>query len=297
MKILNICVKDYAGVGIGLTEAINAHTDHGARHLCMEPHHFRYKTDLCIKDPDGMRHWNLWADVVNCHVYPRPLARAGVRPLPLIMTQHGSYFRSKSEKCRRQNSEWGVKRTLCTTPDLTKYGAEWLPTAIPQKKYLRKRRMYYRQAKRVVCQTPSNPTKKDSAQIQELLGGRGDIQVLISHGQPHLRVLQDTAMADIFIDRFKLGLGVSGLEAAAMGIPVIACSSTEDEALIIGEVGYLPYYKAPLRELVAAVDALLSSESLYREYSDRSLQYIQDFHNYPVVAKRYAAICEEVLVG
>lgn len=297
MRLLNICNIDYAGVGIKLTEAVNRHTGHEARHLCMEPHRFLYRTDIVTKDPGEMRRWILWADVVNCHVYPRPLARAGVRPRALIMTQHGSYFRSKSEKCRRQNGKWGAKRTLCTTPDLTRYGAEWLPTAIPMEKYLEKRRMYWRQARRVICQTPSNPAKKDSAQIRELLGDRQDIQVIIGHGKPHDKILDFTVMADIFIDRFKLGLGVSGLEAAAMGIPVIACSGVEDEALIIGEVGYLPYYKASLRELVAAVDALLSSESLYREYADRAQQYIRDFHDYPVVARRYAAICEEVLNG
>lgn len=296
MRILNICNKDFAGVGIKLTEAVNQHTDHEARHLCMEPHHFQYREDIRTKDPKEIRHWVMWADVVNCHVYLRPLARIGIRPSALIMTQHGSHFRSKSEKCRQQNLKWGVRRTLCTTPDLVKYGAEWLPTAIPARRYMGMRRLPPG-GPPLICQTPSNPRKKNSAEIVDLLGGRSDWRLVIAHHLSHRDALHVKAGADIFIDRFELGLGVSGLEAAAMGIPAIADASAEDEALIVKEVGYLPYYKATLGELEGTIDALWGSKSLYDEYADRGIRYIQDFHDYPVVAKRYAAICEEVLGG
>lgn len=296
MKILNICQKDYAGVGIKLTEAVNAHTKHKARHLCMEAHHFQYPMDICTRSMDEMRHWIKWADVVNCHVYQRPLSYAGMRPKKLIMTQHGSYFRSKTEKAKGQNKKWNARRVLGTTPDLVKYGATWLPTAIPVARYERMRRSHG--GKPIVCQTPSNPAKKNTAEIKSVLGERKDIiRLVLAHHMTHDEVLREKAVADIFIDRFRLGLGVSGLEAAAMGIPVIACSSVEDEKYILDEIGYLPYYKASLKTLNDAIDKLLNYPTLYKEYAERGKKYVLDFHDYPVVAKRYAAICEEVLCG
>lgn len=153
--------------------------------------------------------------------------------------------------------------------------------------------------KPIVCQTPSNPKRKitNTARIRDLLGGREDLRLVLAHHLPHEDALCAKAVADIFIDRFSFGLGVNGLEAAAMGIPVIACSSAEDEKYILGEIGYLPYYKASLKTLEAAIDELLSKQTVYEEYADRGRQYIRDFHDYLVVAKKYADICEEVLRG
>lgn len=290
---MNLCRVDYAGVGIKLTEAMNLHTNHEARHLCMEPHHFQYPTDIVTKDSNQIRLWMRWADIVSCHVYPRPLGN--FRPKHLIMIQHGSYFRNKTEKVKRSHKEWNVKKVLGTTPDLVKYGAAWLPTAIPADRYFKMRRSHG--GKPIVCQAPSNPKKKNTAEIESILGGRDDLQLLICHHMPHEESLKKRAVADVFIDRFRLGLGVSGLEAAAMGIPVIACSGAEDEKYILGEIGYLPYYKATLKSLEAAVDEILSKQTVYKEYADRGRQYILNFHDYPVVARRYEVICLEILSG
>lgn len=297
MRILNICHQDYAGVGINLTDAVNQCTNHQARHLCEKPHHFQYKVDICSTNPNHMRTWIKWADVVNCHVYTRPLAHAGLKPpLPnLIMTQHGRWFRKRTDRCRADNKKWGAKRVLCTTTDLTRNGAEWIPTAIPLAKYSGMRRG--NKGLPIICQSPSNPKKKDTAWIEGLFKDRKDLRLRIVHHTPHDQVLRSIADADILIDRFDLGLGVSGLEAAAMGIPVIAGAPKKYEGEIIKHVGYLPYYRASLRTLADAVDALLSDRALYEEYSERSTVYIRDFHDYPVVAKKYAAICEEVLSG
>lgn len=295
MKILNVCHVDYAGVGINLTDAVNQCTDHEARHLCETPHHFGFKTDICTDDPAQMRKWIKWADVVNCHVYTRPLARAGMKPpLPnLIMTQHGRLFRTQADRCRADHKKWGAKRVLCTTADLTRNGATWIPTAINFTALARMRRG--NKGVPIVCQTPSNPARKDTAKIVRILGSRRDVRLRIIHHKPHRKVLRAIRVADILIDRFDLGLGVSGLEAAAMGIPVIAGAPKKYEDEIIKHVGYLPYYKASIGTLGEAVDALLSNQELWKEYSERSTEYIRTVHDFPVVAEKYVAICEEVM--
>lgn len=295
MKILNICHQDYAGVGINLTDAVNQCTNHQARHLCEKPHHFKYKTDIVTADPKETRKWIKWADIVNCHVYPRPLARAGMRPplRNLIMTQHGRNFRKHTDRCRANNERWGARRVLCTTADLTRNGAEWLPTAINHAALSRMRRGNKKLP--IVCQTPSNPGRKYTTEIEKLFGDRKDIRLRIIHHTPHRKVLRAIRDVDVFIDRFDLGLGVSGLEAAAMGIPVIAGAPKKYEDEIVKHVGYLPYYKATIATMGEAVDALLSRQKLRAEYSARSTEYIKTFHDFPVVAEKYVKICEEIL--
>lgn len=297
MKILNICRKDYAGVGIKLTQAVNRHTNHEARHLCTQIHGLGFEHDIATSDKHQMQKWLRWADVVNCHVYLRPLVEAGYFPKNLMLTWHGTHYRGKSKRCHESCRKHKVKKTLCTTADLTRYGsAEWLPTAIPVAQY-RAMRTKRKGGKPIVCQTPPrgrDSTKTHPQAVIQALGGRKDIDLRVSDKMPHAQCLRYKASADIFIDRFILGLGVNGLEALAMGIPVIAYAQPEDKACIMKEVGYLPYYPAAISQLADAVDNLLSNPAVYKEYADRATAYMLEFHDYPVVAARYAKICAAV---
>ncbi|GAG55578.1 unnamed protein product [marine sediment metagenome] len=130
--------------------------------------------------------------------------------------------------------------------------------------------------------------------VMKTLGGRKDIVLRVGNMMKHQACLKYKATADVFIDRFVLGLGVNGLEALAMGIPVIAHARPKDEECILREVGYLPYYDAPPARLADAVDILLSDTAVYQEYVDRATEYMAKFHDAPVVAKRYAQICAGV---
>lgn len=295
MKILNLCERDYAGVGIALTRALQKHAgkEHQARHLCLNVHRFRYATDLVTRDIEELHRWIKWADVVNTHVTFGPVRIGDHPPKPkkLVITFHGTHYRGKHEALHRKMRKMGVRVALCTTADLTKYGvARWIPTAIPMDRYAKMRRGH--PGKPIVMQVPSNPKRKNTAEIYKLLSGREDFRMITVHHRFHNEALHHMASADILIDRFKLGVGVSGLEGMAMGIPVIANASPEDEKLILKHVGYLPYYKAGLNDLAVVVEALLSDKALYRSYVERGRQYIRDFHDYPVVAKRYMEIVE-----
>jgi glycosyltransferase involved in cell wall biosynthesis len=90
---------------------------------------------------------------------------------------------------------------------------------------------------------------------------------------------------------------VSGLEALAMGIPTIADATPDAEEWIERLIGYIPYYKASPKELPDAIEALLSDDALYNEYAEKGLEYIRQFHDYLVVARKYVEICERVCLG
>jgi len=302
MKILNMCDADYTGGAYRLVEAVNRETKHEARHMCMVHHPFGYPVGVQTRDPDVVRGLVEWADIVNVHATFRPLRVGGMKelkPRNLMITHRGRYYRRNSKHVNASAAGRGVKRQLCSTADLTRYGPViWMPTAIPQDRYkaLRKKRRHSSELP-IVCQAPSNPRMKRTDEVRELLGGRTDIRLMIVSGRHHDVVMRRIAKATIFVDRFRIGLGTGGLEAAAMGIPVIAWADRADEACILREVGYLPYYKSTMEDLPVAVDDLLSSPSLYSEYAERGQEYIRTFHDYPAIARRYVTICEEIVGG
>lgn len=298
MRILQVCDSDYAGVGIKLTQAINRTTKHKARHIRMVSHRFGYPHDIQTRDPEEVKKWVEWADVVNTHVTFRPLRQRGtpmLRPRCLLMTHHGSHYRGHHQKINEHAKRHGVKRQLCTQPNLLAFGdLTWVPIAIPVDEY----RKYRRRPKRkrpLIVQTPSNPKRKRTKELTEMLGGRKDVEFLVvEKNTPNHEVLSIVGQADLVIDQFARGYGVSGLEAMAMGIPVISHAEPWARKLIFQEVGYLPYYETALEDVPKVVTALLDSR-VYKQWSEISTEYIRAFHDYPVVAKRYIEVCREAL--
>jgi hypothetical protein len=303
LKILNICDADPAGVGSALTEAVNEHTDHKARHIRMVPHRFGYPKDIETRNPDAVREWVEWADIVNVHCNFRPLRMNGtaqLRPKRMMITYHGRHYRRHHWRMHISAKKAGATWSLCTTPDLYQYGgAEWLPQPIPMDRYAEMRRGHERGKKPVICQTPSEPTREGQGtdKVKIYLGYQADWVLDIAFDVPHTEALQRKAKADIFIDRFDLGLGVSGLEALAMSIPTIADATPDAEAEIKRLVGYIPYYKASPKELPDAIDALLGDDALYNEYAERGQEYIRQLHDYPAVAEKYVEICRKVIAN
>jgi len=295
MKILNICDSDPAGVAFRLTEAVRECTDHQAHHIRMVSHKFGYPYDMQTRNPGRIQRWVEWADVVTVHDKFGPLRQYGTKQLQppnLIVMCHGGVYGETFEGCAQKDAKYNVKRRLCTNAHLVALGAEWLPIAVPVEKYatLKRRRC----GKPIVCQAPTSE-RKNVSEVRAILGKRPDIKLRIIENTPHHQCLLLKAEAAICVDQFRLGYGTNALEAWAMGIPVVAHAEAWVEKYILGEIGYLPYYDAPLNKLSAAVEHLLGNVAVYKEYVERGQKYVKEFHDYPVVAARYANICEEVL--
>lgn len=290
MKILNIQYKDYAGMSIRLTDAINRHTKHESRQLTMRGHGYRYPFDIRTNDKDEICKWIDWADIVNCWGHRTPLVVTGKTPEKLIIIHRGTKFRGKPLAGRAAAKKYNAAELVCT-PDLLVYpGLQWLPNAVPVDEWAKLRRTHT--GKPIVCQTPSSLKKKNTAGIIKALSNKKDIELLIFRGRWQ-GVMNQKAVVDIYLGPFTTGYGMSSLEAWAMGIPVITHVEEKNVELILGEVGYLPHYESTLENLPHAVDALLKNKALYREYSELGKKYVREFHDYPVVAKRFISFCEE----
>ncbi len=293
MRILNICIRDYAGLTFRLTDAINKHTEHESRQLIMAKHKWGYPYDIFTKDGDEIRKWIDWADVVNCWGQTYPLRVAGKIPDKLIITHVGSYFRRSPEERHKEALELGAKELVCT-PDLLIFPEfMWLPNAAPVDEWAKMKREH--SGKPIVCQSPSSQKRKNTQEIRRLLRYKENIELEIIRLNQWEECMRRKAMADIYLGSFNIGYGMSSLEAWAMSIPVINYIVSPHRELNLREIGYLPYYESPIERLSEAVDALLEDRLLYEKYAKLGYEYVKAFHDYPVVAEKFTLYCEELI--
>lgn len=293
MNILNICSTDFAGLGFRLTAAVNRHSHHKARHLALSPHAFGYPFDIVTLRTSTIRRWVNWADVVNCWSNIKALELCKTIPKKLIWTYVGSRFRRNHRSVLKKARELKAKELVCT-PDLLRYGKfEWLPNAVPVTEWLKMKTPH--SGKPIVCQSPSNKSKKNTVAILKQISGKKNVKILIINKVKWQECMRLKSKADIYIGEYNLGHGMSQLEAMTMKIPVITKLKPENRISVKKAVGYIPHYTCPMNKLSEGIDCLLSSKKLYIKYSALGFKYVKQFHDYPVVAKKFISICEEVI--
>lgn len=293
MNILNLCSTDFAGLGIRITDAINKHSSHKARHLALSPHAFGYPFDIITLRPATIRKWVNWADVVNCWSNIKALELCKTFPEKLIWMFVGSRFRRNHRRVIKRAKELNAKMLVCT-PDLQRYGKfEWLPNAVSVDEWFKMKKSH--SGKPIVCQSPSSKVRKSTNAILKQISGKKNVKILIIHKVNWQECMRLKSKADIYVGDYTLGHGMSQLEAMAMKIPVISKLKPECEDLVIRAIGYLPHYNCPIHKLSEGIDCLLSDKKLYRKYSDLGFKYVRQFHDYPVVAKKFVSICEELM--
>lgn len=292
MKILNICIRDYAGIAARLSDAVNKFTEHNSRQLIMAEHKWGYPYDILTKDMCKIREWVDWADVVNCWGQTYPLRVTGKIPEKLIITHVGSYFRNNPKERHDEALKLGATELVCT-PDLSIFeGLRWLPNVVPVDEWFKMKEKH--NGKPIVCQSPSSLEMKRTPEILAQLHLKSNIELLIINKTKWRECMKLKSKADIYTGEFNLGYGMSELEAMAMKIPVITKLKPENEAAVKRAVGYLPHYDCRMEDLSDGIDALLSNRKLYEEYAELGFKYVKQFHDYPVVAKMFTSICEEL---
>lgn len=290
-----------------MTVAINRCTKHKARHLVTRGHGFSYPHDILAGNAKTIRKWVRWADVVNCYICGSGIGlmmKAGVHPSKLMVTYLGTPYWRNPVRCHQLARKWGAKLQITHGAGLSElHGLPLVPLAVPVDDWRYVRRKWKSWVNRmrakgglklpIVVQTPSSPKKKNTKYIRAALGRRKDIEFHIVRGS-HRSVLRGKAKADIGIGPFtKTAFGLSGLEFLAMGIPLITHAKPIGEAALLKHYGELPYFDRPLSQLSDAVTELLQDRALLKEYAAKGLQYAYQFHDYPVVAKKFIALVKE----
>ena len=114
-----------------------------------------------------------WADVIHClDDVPPAVAEMGK---PIFVTYNGSRYRANWEQMSRQHQEMGVKRQFCTSIDLSRFGAEWMPIPMAQ---LPQAEPYTGGVFRVV-QAPTVRERKRTDKVMEQLSGVDGVALMM----------------------------------------------------------------------------------------------------------------------
>lgn len=284
--------------------AINEHTKHASAFV-----RFGDSNPYCsLRQYDGDEHRGATrklvfeADVVHCHMDYKLIQSDDLVPTGLIVRHyHGSRF----------DGTTNVQQYLDDLQKAVQVGArlslldesprmQWLPIAIPMQRYRSLKKSLWKP--NTAFRVAHSPTKRSIKGTEAFLSAcmrlqqRGIIVIpVLIENLEHGAALAMKATCDATFDSFWLGIQGSGLEGAAMGQPVIA-GDPQVRSLYERHIGYIPYTYADSQGDLEDVLARLTTDEDYRSTeTKRVVRYVKDYHDYPVVAKRYEDILTKAL--
>lgn len=305
LRIAQTSIYDAGFVGYRLHTALNTTTPHSSalftdRTPARNPFQGPGQFDL---NGDQQELWNLLsqADVVHCHLDYSGIDRVKVKPERLVIHHHGTMFR------KTPGPGWynvfdpmraGLR--LVSNLELLQYGdgLHFLPNPVPVARYRRLRATTPRHAGPFrIAHSPSKRELKGTEAflaVCERLRSKGvNVEPLLIERQSHADALALKGTADACFDSFWLGMQCSGLEAAAMGLPVIAGDkhvATEYRK----QFGEVPYTFADTEaELEAAIVQLVTDAEFYRTEAARVSRYVTQHHDDAAVALRYLDLLDD----
>lgn len=235
------------------------------------------------------------ADVLHHHVRPMPQYR-GRPDARHVLHHHGSWLRTHARTARQSASDLHAL-VLVSNLELLTYApdATFLPNAVPVARY---RRLWHAMATERDGRRPfrvaHSPSKRHLKGTTEFLAAVADlrrrgvaIEAVLIEQTAHGAGLALKASCDAVFDSFWLGMQCSGIEGAAMGLPVVAGDETV-AARYVERHGTVPYTFANDRAaLTAALGALATDEAFWMAESERVHRHVVDWHDEASVALQY----------
>jgi hypothetical protein len=307
LQIAQTAIYDAGFVGYRLHTAINTTTPHSSV-LFTDPspgrNPFQGPGQFDVTgDPQEL--WNLLsqADVVHCHLDYSGIDRVRVKPERLVIHHHGTMYR------KQPGPSWynlvdptRARLRLVSNLELLQYGdgLHYLPNPVPAARY-RRLRQHVRaslgnDAPFRIAHSPSKRDLKGTVEflrVVDRLQSKGvAVEAVLIEQQLHTNALAMKATANACFDSFWLGMQCAGLEAAAMGLPVIA-----GDAHVAEEyrrwTGAVPYTFADSEDaLEEAIVRLVQSPGFYQEEAARVGRYVVEHHDDAAVAIRYLDLLE-----
>lgn len=316
LNIVSGCGFDPGAAAYRFHNALTECTPHGTafiRYLTRSNDPLKLPTQVDgNKDPARARAFILAADVVHCHIDPILTQNAGLPKRPrtgqiIVRHYHGTQFAGKHPRpdadqvpmiCadfddREGYILVGARLQVCA---LRPGRIQWLPIPVPFDRYAAMANGRQRDVLRVAHSPTLSRIKGTSefrAAIKRLRKRGVPIEAVMIERRSHLEALQIKATCDLTFDSFALGIQGSGLEAAAMGQPVIAGDARVRE-LHKQEIGYCPYTFAPdAATLESTLERFATDPAFYAAEQRRVSDYVRQYHDYPAVAARYERIIQE----
>ncbi len=315
LRIVHLTQYDPGNVVYRLHSAINATTPHSSIYARViqkddendnNPYDTPYQYDLS-KDRDLLRIAVREADVVHCHLgyyglHTLGVARAG---RPLVIHHHGTMYRNAPELRNTQDANEGAGLRLVSNVEMLHYADDlvFLPNPVPATQYKRMREglddagKWPESGSFRVAHAPSKRHLKgteDFIAVCESLRDAGlPIEPVLIEGVDHETSLEIKATCDACFDSFWLGMQCSGIEAAAMGMPVLAGDERcRDEVNRL--FGYVPWTYAPDRDALQYwLRRLMTDPIVYEEEAKRVTDHVRQHHDVAAVTMKYFDLLDE----
>lgn len=112
---------------------------------------------------------------------------------------------------------------------------------------------------------------------------------------PQGEAIARKATCDATFDSFWLGIQTSGIEAGALQQPCIA-GDADVARLYRDKIGHVPYtFAGDEAELEAVIERLVVDRDYYTAEAARVSAYVEEWHDYPAVARIYEGILARAL--
>ena len=299
LHILQLSTYDPGLVAYRLHTGLNCTTPHAAVLGTDQAHNpFGAPGQYDLQADHGMlaAAWDE-ADIVHLHLdyqCPRRLGRELSSIRWRVIHHHGTMLREKpgASYYNAVDPAW-AKLRLVSNLELLHYGAglHWLPNPMPVAAYRRLRARVWRASPVFrVAHSPSKRFRKGTeaflSVIERLQARHVPVEAVLIEGVSHAVSLARKAECDAVFDSFDLGIQCSGLEGAAMGLPVVAGDATVagEYRRLLGEVPYT--YAADEAALEAVLERLSVDVEWRNAEASRVARYTEEHHDEAAVALR-----------
>jgi hypothetical protein len=304
LRILQIAYRDDGLAPSRLHTSINRTTPHTSVFGRVLPGPFGATTQYDIKQgfDARMNAVGRTADVLHHHVKMHVLRPRPHAALHQVFHHHGSMLRNHAVPFAAQAVEHNAL-ILVSNLELLSWAdnAHFLPNAVPVARYAALRAVHQRPFDGMqpfrVAHSPSQPLRKNTdaflAACERLQAKGVPIEPVMIQNQTHSDALQIKATCHAAFDAFWLGMQCSGLEAAAMGLPVVAGDET-----VAGRFremfGAVPYtFANTTDELEEQLLRLVTDADFRAQETARVYAYTVAHHDEAAVALRYLDLLDE----
>ena len=300
LRILQVGPFDPGNVVYRLHTAINTTTPHESAMATGDlgpynpPRQFDFATDRL-----HLRDLAVTADVIHHHVMQVADKYLDVELAgrPTVMHHHGTELRRDPFTLNARDRERRIAVRLVSNLELLQYdeGLEYLPNPVPVARYRRLGLLISpKDAGRLrVAHSPSKKALKATdvflrvcKRLERL------VEPVLIHDVPLAQALMTKSACAVCFDSFFLGMQCSGIEAAAMGMPVVA-GDLDCKREYEARFGGVPYtFANDEAALTVALERLATDGDYYRDQKSRIGAFVETNHDYAAVSRQYLAILD-----
>lgn len=242
------------------------------------------------------------ADLVHITENPNTLTQSTPKiwspvPKPTVLHQHGTTFRSNPATylAIAKANRW---TQIVSTIDLTiNDEVEWVPNPVDIPMMAKIRERWYEDTGGIrLMHAPTNRTEKHTAIFVangiRMAAEDDTTKWEVVENQSWEYALGRKATADIWYDQLTYGYGNNGIEAMAMGIPVIGGFADKKNYAKLGDI---PFFPADRDTLGDVMRLLAASPAMRSEYSAKGMAYVYKHHDEEVVVRKLEAIYDRTI--